>query len=47
MQKYQRRLAFIEVFAKKPFRFFQKGIVRFFSKSVIERLGLIHICVFS
>lgn len=48
MQKYQRRLAFIDFFAKKPFHFLQKeGIVRFFSKSVIKRLSLIHVCVFS
>ena len=45
MQK--RRLAFIEVFAKKAFSFLSKWYCSLFSKSVIERLSLIHVRVFS
>ncbi len=36
MQK--RRLAFNEVFAKKPFRSFQNGIVRFLVKVLLKDL---------
>ncbi|MDF7668720.1 hypothetical protein PT281_00680 [Lactobacillus sp. ESL0701] len=46
MQKDERRVAFIDVFAIKTFCFPANGsIVRFLTKKVIERLNIIHFCV--
>ncbi len=38
MQKYQRRLAFIEVFAKKPFVPFKKVLFAFLVKVLLKDL---------
>ncbi|BDR61121.1 hypothetical protein KIM322_13820 [Lactobacillus xylocopicola] len=46
MQKYERFEAFIVLFIKQAFRFLENiGIVRFLNKNVVERLGIIHVCV--